>query len=217
MTLGLVCHFPRCTIRSVHITLQLKGILQCSDIGHGHSWTCQSAWRWWNWGGSWEFSGHQSSYVSAITSSWVFGSHFWGGSEVQETRSHLTHQPLPQHFRVEAHPPETTCSPFMLKLCLFCYHKSCPKFLLVLDRPVSLDGLDLTAEPGACNQEGIAFLWISLIWGQNKLTRQSLSSLVEHGLYVLLRSCRCWKNRIYPAYVSSLVHESWWRAIRSLT
>lgn len=68
-------------------------------------------------------------------------------------------------------PPETTCFPFMLRLCPFHYPESRQRFLLVLDRLVSLDGLDLTAKPGAYNQEGIAFLWIGLIWWWNKFTR----------------------------------------------
>lgn len=67
-------------------------------------------------------------------------------------------------------PPETTCFPFMLRLHPFHYPEFQQRFLLVLDRLVSLDGLDLTAKPGAYNQEGIAFLWIGLIWWWNKLT-----------------------------------------------
>lgn len=73
------------------------------------------------------------------------------------------HQPLPQCFRGDAHTSRNHLFSIPAKAVSFRYPGSQERFLLVLDRVVSLDGLDLTAKLGAYNQEGIAFLWIGLI------------------------------------------------------
>lgn len=171
MTLGLVCRFPRCTIRLVTSLQNLNEFFSAVTLdvvtpGSVHLPGDD---------GSEKVDGNFLVIKAAMSQQLPAAEYLHLIFELGVEYRKLDLTSCINHYLSISEcrhiPPETTCFPFMLRLCPFRYPESWQSFLLVLDRLVSLDGLDLIAKPGAYNQEGIAFLWIGQIWCWNKLTR----------------------------------------------